>query len=389
MCLCCPNVDIRLSTAVNSNKYSESAAAEISKQQNVCYGGSALVQAELNYDDDFCAEEEEIYVHCGASPLTPPLSASSSSSLLDEENKRCSTNKKRTATSKSKLPLKFVDSRQQIHVEEECGGDAQKTPLLKKEETLTQTTIEMEQVRVGEEVINKEMIVLREHQVVYVHPSRQQQKHNQLQEVESAAIYKVGNPPCETGGRSIGSMKRAVLLPERTATTVKMVHSCSTSIPATTDDCGPKATITTEEMAGQQGALAGYESEIVVEDGEGGQTQVLIQMLVAAWVLTAECKRELNIERTAHQATKDELNRMLLSSAASNKSESAILEEEGGRGDSDDVAVVVGQGETSKSLTMEVQRLASELKVRCGAAIHIFCTYPTAYAATKEMLLTT
>ncbi len=378
---------------MNSNKYSESAAAETSKQQNVCYDGSALVQAELNHDDDLFVEEEEIHIHCGASPLTPPLSSSSSSSLLDEENKGCSANKKRTATSKSKLPLKIidskdlrpVDSRRQIHVEEECGGDAQKTPLPKKDDTLTQTTIEMEQIRVGEEVMNKEMIVLREDQVVNVHPSRQKQ--NQLQEVDSAAICKVGKNSCETGGRSIGSMERAVLLPERTATTAKMVHSCSTSIPATTDDCGPKATITTEQMVGQQGALVGHESEIVVKDGEGDQMQVLVQMLVAARVLTAECKRELNTERTAHQATKDELNRILLSTAASDKSESAILEEERGRGNSDDVAVVVGQGETSKSLTMEVQRLASKLKVRCGAAIHVFCTYPTAYAATKEMLL--
>ncbi len=369
MKLRCSNVDTRLSTAVNSDKHSKFAGEKTINHQGDCHNhGSALVQAELS-DDFFAEEEENHYAHCDASPLAPPLSASSRScSLLNEENTCCNTNKKRAATSKSKLPLTFVDmkdltvvnSRQQIHVEDECSADAQKTPV-PKEDTLTQTTIEIERVRVGEEIINPEMIVLRGDQSVNVPPPPgKQQIQNQMQEVDGTAIYKVENGHCETGGGSIGLMKSVVILPERTATT--------------TDDCVPKRTISTEVMTEQQGALGDYESEIIAEDREGGQMQVLVQMLVAARLLTAESKRELNIEREAHEVTKCELNRILLSTAASNKLESAISEEKGLRGNSDDIAVVVGQEETLKSLTMEVQRLASELKVRRGAAIHILFT---------------
>ncbi len=334
-------------------------AAETSKRQSICFDGSI------------------------------------SSDIVIQENICCSTNNegKRTATSESKPPLKIVDSRgdlridsREMYVEEDGGGYVRKkTPLPKGEASIQTTTIDMEQVRVGEGV-NKEVRVLREAHAVHVHPSRQ----DQLQEVNSvAAIHEVGKkqPHCDSGGR--GSMERAVVLSERIATTEEMVHSSSTSIPVTKAGHGPKATNTTEEMPGEQAALvAGYERKVVVEDGEGDHIQVLVQMLAEARILTAEFKRELNAERTAHQATKNELNRILLSAAVSNRATSTTLEQEGGRGGYDDAAVVVGQEETtSNSLMMELKRLASELKVRCGGtAIHVFCTNPTACVTIKELL---
>ncbi len=329
------------------------------------------MQSGMSDGDDFLPKEgEKRVVNDDESSFSLPISSLSSCSLSFQENKCCCStgSDKRTGISEPKPSLKMVESRdlnidsRKIYVELDVDG-VQKIHLPKKEEILTQTINVMEHVKVGYGE-NMEMTVPREAQAVNIHPSRQAQ----LQEVDSgAAIHETDFFPfCDntSGCRDRSSM-------ERTGSTAKMVKSCSTSIPATMAGYEPKAIANTEEMVGQQCTLAGSycERDIVLEDGERDYMQVLVQMLVTERMLTTECKRELNSEQIAHQATKDELNRILLSTAASNKA-AATLKEEGGRGsyddDDDDDAVVVDQGETLNSLTMELKRLATELKVRSG-----------------------
>ncbi len=286
-------------------------------------------------------------------------------------------NNKQSAIPEAKKIAHARGDLREMYVKEDGGGG-----YVREEEVSTQaTTVVTEQLRVGEGV-NKKVRVLGEAHAAAVHV--QSSRQNQLQEAINSSVADihevVKKQYCDD--RRKGSMERAVVLPERITTTEEMVHLPSTSIPFTNAGHGPKAMNTTEEMPREQAALAAASKRevIVEEDGEGDDhMQVLVQMLAEARILTSEFKRELNTERTAHQATKDELNRILLSAAASNKARTTTLEQEGGSvGYDDDVAVVVGQEETtSNSLMMELKRLASELKVRCGGtAIHVFCTNP-------------